>query len=126
MAAYDCNSHFTINAFKRLEVVAEIPVLTGDHFGESQLSGIMQHAGFSLCSSTYNAYPAPVIQYMESWLRQYKENDMILKPSWGKLLEALQVVKLVDLRKEIKECLETAPEVVEVKVEQGIYIYNCM
>ena len=123
MAAYDRNSHFTISAFKKLEVVAEIPVLTGNHFVESKLSGIKRFAGFSLYSSAVDAYPANVILYMESWLRRYEESKgSIAPPSWGKFLEALQLVKLVDLREKIENCLKTASEVVEGEIYEGIII----
>ena len=112
------NSYFTLKAFKRLERVCMIPVLTGKEL-ESNISGIKLFAGFNL-RKIYNEGPAIVIQYMGSWLQEYenKENTSVRSPTWKNFMDALHHMKLFDMREKIENCLNMVPEDAETQVEK--------
>ena len=62
---YDCNKHLTLEAFKKLERGANIPVLTGRDLTESKLEGIVEYLEFALGYSQYRNAPLAV-QYIEN------------------------------------------------------------
>ena len=123
---YDPNSRCTLRVIKRLERVANIPVLSDSNLMD-KLSRIRTFAGFKL---DYNNIiddsdsSIPVIQYMSSWLRAYKNKECEVEPTWSKFLEALRDVGLTNLAERIEKCLESAPEVEQTVAKEGKPIYN--
>ena len=119
MTPYDCNEHFPIRAIKKLERVANIPVLTEL---ESKLEKIRSYGGFDV---VHHSDSSLVVQYLHSWLSAYKENkECINEPTWTNLLDALKQVKLDKLKKRIEDCLKTAPEVRQPEISEGEIDYH--
>ena len=119
MQPYDCNEHFTVSALKRLEWVANIPVLT-DHAVEQKLSQLKSYAGFKV-QSHYNPANSSFLQYMYSWLEGYKNKQCSVEPTWSKFLEALKLIDLTRWAERIEAYLKTAPVVVQAKPKEGEY-----
>ena len=116
---YNVNSRLTLEAFKKLERGANIPVLTGHFLTESKLENIMEYLEFPLCHSRYRNAPLAV-QCIESWISQYKAKECKIEPTWCNLFDALKHVKLDPLEKDIEECLRTKTvHVAQTEVNKG-------
>ena len=123
---YDCNKHFTLTALKRLERVANVPVLSDRNLKE-KLPKIKTYAGFSIqnnCGIIIST--STFLQYMHSWLSAYEDKKCTkaTEPTWSNLLDALRFVDLTELATDIEDCLKKAPDPVISQTEDKEGEYN--
>ena len=118
MIRYDGNKHLTLEAFKKLERGADIPVLTGHDLTGSKLEGIMEYLEFALVHSQYRNAPL-AIQYIESWIYQNKGKKCNTDPTWSNLFAALKHVQLDQLVKDIEKCLMETLEITQPEIKKG-------
>ena len=118
---YDCNKHSTTTALKRLERVANIPVMS-DQTLKQKLSEIKTYAGFNV-RDYYDKSTSPFLQYMHSGLSMDKDKPCITEPTWSKFLDALRYVSLTEIATQIEDCLKTAPgpAIVHAEDKEGEY-----
>ena len=102
--------------------MAGIPVLS-DPLLTEKLDRIKEHAVFNIQYCGDDESSVPVIEYMSSWLTEFKNKQCRLEPTWRIFLRILKVFDLTDLAKRIKECLETAQVVKQAEPKQGIYVH---
>ena len=103
MTRYDGNQHLTLQAFKKLQRGANIPVLTGHDLSESKLEEIMNYLEFQLHHGYGDVSPA--VLYIDSWICACKSNECNTEPTWNNLFDALKHVKLDQLKIDIENCL---------------------
>ena len=123
MQPYDCKKHFTLVAFKKLERVANIPLLAVQTV-KQKLPEIKIYAGFKFQDGSGST--SLFLQYMYSWLSAYCESKQCtVEPTWSNFLDALRYVNLTKLATQVEDCLKTAPAIVEAKAKEGTSQFLC-